>query len=292
MRRAHPTVMLVSAGLAVSVLASRAACAEPERVLVVAEDTGSVLVRTLTSELAGGGFDVQIVSVAVAVDLSSEAGARHARTVLRVSPTNASIDLWMADHEGSEVRFRERIEAGSANEGPSLLAIRVQEAVRAKLLPVAPLVPQEPQPAASEKPVPAPAPPTEAPTAPRRFSASVGPSVLGSPGGTSPMGEVALGFSWLASEHWLVEAMARIPVLPGRVDGREGVARVALAAARRVAGCRTRSPGGTPWCARRRGRASRWAGRTSTESPTRRSSVTLTISSRCCPTPASRCACG
>jgi hypothetical protein len=228
MRRACRIVTLVAA-VAATVPAVRGAWAEPERVLVVAEDTGSVLVRTLASELAAGGFDVEVVSATVAGDLSSEAGVRHARTVLRVSPTGA-IDLWIADQAGSEVRFRERIEAGPANEDASLLAIRAQEAVRGKLLPVAPLLPQEPPPA-PEKPVPAPAPPRAATTQPLRFSASVGPSVLGSPGGTSPMGAAALGFSWLASEHWIVESMVRIPVLAGHVDGAEGVAHVGLAMA-------------------------------------------------------------
>jgi hypothetical protein len=230
MPRAYPVVTMVAAGLAASVLTARGAWAEPERVLVVAEGTGSVLVRTLTSELAAGGYEVQIVGATVAVDLSSEAAARHARTVLRVSPTNTSIDLWIADHEGSEVQFRERIEAGPAKEDPSLLAIRAQEAVHGKLLPVAPLLPQEP-PSPAVKPVPTTAPPPLTPTAPPRFSAAVGPSVVGSPGGASPMGDAALAFSWLASEHWMVEAMARLPVLAGHVDGAEGVAHVGLAAA-------------------------------------------------------------
>ncbi len=143
----------------------RGAWAEPERVLIVAEDPRSVLVRTLASELAAGGYEVEIVSAAAAVELSSEAGARHARTVLRVSPASA-IDLWIADQEGSEVRFRERIEARSASEDPSLLAIRAQEAVHGKLLPVAPPLlapplPQEP-PSTPEKPV---SPTPEAPRA-------------------------------------------------------------------------------------------------------------------------------
>jgi hypothetical protein len=45
------------------------------------------------------------------------------------------------------------------------------------------------------------------------------------------MGEAAVGFSWLASERWTIEAMGRIPMLDGRVEGAQGVAHVGLAAA-------------------------------------------------------------
>jgi hypothetical protein len=228
MRQSRPIITM--AALATAMAGVGASWAEAERVLIIAEDTGSVLVRTLASELAAGGFDVEIVSATVADDLSSEAGARHARAVLRVSPASA-IDLWMADQPGSEVRFRERIESGPANEDASLLAIRAQEAVRGKLRPVAPLLPAEPPAPPREEPTP-PLRPSRAPaTPPLRFAASIGPSILGSPGGTSPMSGAALGFSWLASEHFIVEAMARIPVLAGHVDGPEGVANVGLAMA-------------------------------------------------------------
>jgi hypothetical protein len=223
--------MALGATLLASVLlGEREVRAGQEHVLVVAEDTRSTLVRTLVSELGAGGYGVDVVSAAAAIDMSTEAAARHARMVLRVSPSGDSIDLWTADREGSEVRFRERIAATRDGEEPRLLAIRAQEAVRGKLLPVEPLAPQEPPHAVPEKPVPLPSPATAAP-APPRFAASIGPSLVASPGGASMMGDAALGFSWLPSERWSIDAIARIPLATGHVDGDEGTAHVGLALA-------------------------------------------------------------
>jgi hypothetical protein len=43
------------------------------------------------------------------------------------------------------------------------------------------------------------------------------------------MGDVALGFSWLAGQRWSVDAIGRVPLAPGHVDGVGGTANVGLA---------------------------------------------------------------
>lgn len=233
-RRLRGAIAIASIVLA-SLAYARASAASGARVLVVAEDPSSTLVSKLRSELTAGGYDVDLVSAAAATDLSAEAAVRHARAVLRVAPMSDSVDLWIADREGADIRFRERIASATDKDDPSLLAIRAHEAVHGKLLPIAPAeAPERAMPAAAtpavapqERPAPAPAS-TRAP--PATFAASLGPSLVLSPGGVGATGDVALGFSWLATERLSVDALARIPVVAASIDAPEGRARVGIGA--------------------------------------------------------------
>lgn len=225
--RSRLAALLVSVGMCVAATAHAAG----ERVVIIAEDVGAPLVQKLRSELTHGGYEVDVVSTAAGVDFSAEAALRHSRIVLRVSPTGDSIDLWSAEREGQSVRFRERIASKSEDEDASVLAIRAQEAVHGKLLPITPS--ESPLPTTAPPPREAP-PPRPAPALPRTtplFAASLGPDVSFAPGGLGAAGGAALGISWLATPRFSVDGLARIPLVAARVDAPEGTARVSIAAA-------------------------------------------------------------
>ncbi len=230
MRRLAIRLLVVLAMLSV-VASPRRAMAAGERVVVVAEDITAPVVQKLRAELTASGYAIDLVSASAGIDFSAEAALRHARVVLRVSPLGDSIDLWVADREGQSVRFRERIVATSDDEDASVLAIRAQEAVHGKLLPIPASAVDPPSPT----PIAATAPPLSslasraAERAPQ-FIASVGPNVLFTPGGLAPAGGAALGFSWLAGERFSVDSLARLPVIAAQVEAPEGTARVTIGA--------------------------------------------------------------
>jgi hypothetical protein len=222
-RRRPRTALLVVLAWLASLAAMATARASEERIVVVAEEPASALVRKLQSELANGAYAVEVLHATESADLGAQAAAHHARVVLRVSPDGDSVDLWIADHLGDAIRFRERITAPEGDGRPSVIAIRAHEAVHAKLLRIAPNKP--PLSAAAEGPPARPAAPP-----PPRFSASVGASALASPGGVGVAVGAALGFSFFVTDRASLDAIARIPVVAGHLEGPEGTARVNITA--------------------------------------------------------------
>src|ERR1700722_15754977 len=116
MRRVRRIARAAAVGLGIGWAIARVAWAADARLLVVAEDPSSALARAVTSELAAGGYAVEVLGADDAVDMSVQARAHHARAILRVSPTGGSVDLWAADKDGDDVRFRERIASASDGE--------------------------------------------------------------------------------------------------------------------------------------------------------------------------------
>jgi hypothetical protein len=214
---------IVMVGLGVG----RAARADVEPVVVVADDATTPVMKRLALELARGGYDVATVAASPDLDFNAEAALHHARVLLRLSPRGDTIDVWAADTVGHALRFRQRVTSGSGQEDPDLLAIRAQEAVHGESLTLAP---DKSQPAHS------PAPCAEAPRAApaavevtRTVSASLGPSVGLGTGGVGAGAGVLFGLSWLATSRIALEGLARIPLVPSSVNAAQGTARVAPA---------------------------------------------------------------
>jgi hypothetical protein len=226
----------VLVGCTLVLLARGGLAAAPPPVVVVDGAAGDPVVARLALELRAAGFEVRS-----AADPDRAPGD----AVLHVTPALVEIRFHVP---GRPAQVEEEVGRDEGRESAALVAVRVTEIIRARLLPFdAPAPPPTPSPAAPGPPLPAPAPPApppspaapvlpvssppgaplrDLPRPPRRFGVDAGPLVLASPGG------VPASFGLLVSPRWspgggaLVRALVAAPLTSPGISSGEGSAKV------------------------------------------------------------------
>ena len=230
------------------------------RVVVVEASPGDPVVERLVPELQSSGFVVRVQPDA-GPDVAGQ-GVQDADAILRLTP-DTTIDLWIVDPATHRATVVEKLDvARTRSESPGVVAVRLVEMLRARLLTPPPrLVPTQGTPAepapeslpaapvTESMPTP-PAPtvsppvrtlaspsihsrvssPTTAPSAhpvhPGRVGLDAGTLVLFSAGGVPPALDVLFAARWMPWSGLVVRALGALPILSPQVSASEGSATV------------------------------------------------------------------
>jgi hypothetical protein len=208
------------------VLAPGVATAAPPTVLRV-HPTHSPLDERMAAELSRAGFEVRDVDAGPRADLGEVARANGAAAAFRVD--DDALELWVEPRSPGQAPSREtiRVEGGR---GMGVTAVAALEALRARLLPVAPQgspprpAPESPAPIVSKLTI------SPAPTAPTLWL-HMAVAAETSPGGLGPAGEV-LAEVRVEPARWIaLAALASFGPGAAHVSGPEGDAAVRRGAA-------------------------------------------------------------
>ena len=235
--RALAWLVAVAVGL---LLQSSHAAARRGRVLLIGVPEASggwpAAERRASAELRALGFEVarassttpdRALTQAELIPMVQRSRAVAAVRFMRPGPRTASsaapVAVYVVDRATGKYDVRQvspdRIDQTLSAEQAALLAA---ELVYSTLVAVQSRVPT---PAPSETPPPPQPAEPPPPTAPR-WALRGAPLLGGSPGGTSAHGGLLLGGSWLFGRHTGVELELDAPLVPGRVTGSGGTARV------------------------------------------------------------------
>jgi hypothetical protein len=230
------------------------------RVVVVEASPGDPVVERLVPELQSSGFVVR-VQAHPGPDVAGQ-DVHDADAILRLAP-DTTIDLWIVDPATHRATVVEKLDmARTRSESPGVVAVRLVEMLRARLLTPPPRVappqgtPAEPPreslatPAVTASMTTPPAPtvsppartlasppidpgvssPTTAPSAhplhPGRVGLDAGALVLFSAGGVPPALDVLFAARWMPWSGLVVRALGALPILSPQVSASEGSATV------------------------------------------------------------------
>ena len=191
------------------------------RALILGENLDTALRSKVEAELRVAGFEVDAVRSTSDVDVSNElaslARSNHARVLFRMLEPAAGVEVWLVDPRSDMLLFRELVSPKTSDGGDqSVMALRAVEIAHAGLLVI------EAREAAAAPPVVAEK--TPQPSVPAPIGFSVGPSVLGSPGGLTLSGGALFEIAVDASERVSLGAVADVPLVPSQLHSAEGAA--------------------------------------------------------------------
>jgi hypothetical protein len=239
-------LVLLCAEVAAPVSAQEAA--RQDALVLVAREPGTET-SLLVGELEALGFRAEVVDEPIAdlAALEALAVARDAVAAVRVRRTETAIELWIADRVTEKTVVR-AIRPSDDDDPERLVALAAVELLRASFLEIAyPPTPEEaaappevaalarsgtPEPAPVDDPDELASPdmrtPERAAPEPKRFSLSVGPSLVVGPGGVGPSPHVAIAGRGAFSDTLRAGVALSIPVLGGLVEDRGNEADVTV----------------------------------------------------------------
>lgn len=188
------------------------------KVLLVADDATTPLVRAAAAELSSRDFEVAVeVSAAVIADpgeLEERARAVAALAAITVSWRKGQLAVWVADRVTG--KFSARTLSPEVATKPAVAAVKVVELLRASLLElqVGPQVVAEVPPTQSVSRLASPAP-----AAPERLAVEIG---VGAIGATIPLAHTSLRVTWQLDERLQIGVLGGLTPVPFTLTQREG----------------------------------------------------------------------
>lgn len=213
---------MACAGEAAAAAAAPSAQGAP-RIVLVTDERGTRVAAMLRSELKALGMDVveqaQPANEVLPRDLTAAARNGGAIAAFRVLVAPSAVEVWIADRVTGKVVLREVLPQGvGSTVEDSVVVLRAVELLRASLAEV-----EAPHPPRGELA----APPgseriTGFPDSAERFSLTLAPAGLFSPGGAGGSAALLAAFGWRASRWWSLGLLGGASLTAAKVVSPEG----------------------------------------------------------------------